>query len=382
MNVTVLLPRSSVYPTIGFDLIDGFRACLKQKSDGASITIQTISIGFGGETQEIYVAAETAFLQHQADVLLLFGESHAAELVAPLADALGKWLIQVSPGANLCETVTNSQRFVHLSGNLAFHSWLTGQRAVTRAEQPGILATSYYDSGYGQIFAGLTSFQQQGGKMVGNFVTSFDPQQRGIEPLVAMVEDIGEATGSILAFFSGDVSPWFTEQLAAQSIFQTTQVFANAMLLDLESTQRMPENTVLPQMQGYTAWHPHIDDAEQQSIRALLQTITKREARLTTMLGWEAGLLVLDLVTNGLPTQTPARWLEGFDCETRKHLQLDPVSQQFYSDCWWVTRSEAGHWQSEPAAADPIDLATQWHSFSQLQPASQLGGWRNTYLCS
>ncbi len=58
LRVGVLLPRSSLFPALGLDILNGIKSCLKHNDVQGAVTFLTDNIGFGIEEAEIYTKAE------------------------------------------------------------------------------------------------------------------------------------------------------------------------------------------------------------------------------------------------------------------------------------------------------------------------------------
>lgn len=68
-KVGLLLPRSTYYNTIGFDLFEGFRSSLNALG-GDDIGLVTENIGFGTEHQNTYRIVEKMLMQDNVVVVL------------------------------------------------------------------------------------------------------------------------------------------------------------------------------------------------------------------------------------------------------------------------------------------------------------------------
>ena len=99
-TIGILLPRSTYYQTIGFDLFEGLRSGLRHlgRSD---IKIITENIGFGAEKQQCYRSAEKLLLEENVSVVIAYIGHRTAQLLRPLFLAANKMLIVLDAGANL-----------------------------------------------------------------------------------------------------------------------------------------------------------------------------------------------------------------------------------------------------------------------------------------
>ena len=68
-KIGLLLPRSSFYNTIGFDLFEGLKSGLK-KIGRDDIKLVTENIGFGTDKQQCYRSAEKLLLEEDVDLII------------------------------------------------------------------------------------------------------------------------------------------------------------------------------------------------------------------------------------------------------------------------------------------------------------------------
>ena len=79
-TIGILLPGSTLYPSIGMDFLQGIKSCLKYYQYG-DIDYQVNMIGYGLKDDELYTAAEFFLVVNNADVVVAFAaDYHAAKL--------------------------------------------------------------------------------------------------------------------------------------------------------------------------------------------------------------------------------------------------------------------------------------------------------------
>jgi len=82
MKVGLLLPRSSFYTSISFDIFNGVKSKL-HLDNNEEIKIFTENIGFGAEKHVVYRAAEQLIMQHDVDVIFAYIGHSIAQLLRP-----------------------------------------------------------------------------------------------------------------------------------------------------------------------------------------------------------------------------------------------------------------------------------------------------------
>ena len=80
----ILMPRSTLYPSLGHDWLNGIKNQLKSCDRYAQIKLLTDNIGFGTNEQEIYSRAEKMLLEEDADVVVLFADTAMGTMLSPL----------------------------------------------------------------------------------------------------------------------------------------------------------------------------------------------------------------------------------------------------------------------------------------------------------
>ncbi len=115
MNKTIglLLPRSSEYPSMGFDILAGLKAGLAKHS-GEEFRFVTENIGFGENPVHNYACAEKMILQEDAAAILCYSHFLNAEPLYALASSSGKPFIFMDAGMQMM-TVPQHERCFHIS---------------------------------------------------------------------------------------------------------------------------------------------------------------------------------------------------------------------------------------------------------------------------
>lgn len=58
LSIGILTPRSTLYPALTFDILNGLKTSLAHSNISNDITLVTENIGFGTDEAEIYTKAE------------------------------------------------------------------------------------------------------------------------------------------------------------------------------------------------------------------------------------------------------------------------------------------------------------------------------------
>jgi branched-chain amino acid transport system substrate-binding protein len=381
MKIGFLLPRSTVYPLIGFDFLDGFKSFLQHLQKQDEIAIITENIGFGLDEEEVYSKNEKLLLADNVDVVVAFVDGRCAEMLTPLYTATGKILILVNMGAHYNFDDQLSPNIIHHTYNTAFNTWLTGQLAAIEENKKAAMATSFYDGGYLQCFTMVNSFMQNGGQITSNFVSHFKPEEFDITPLKSYLEN-DTATTALLCLYSGDVSHLMYQALS--NLQQTLQLnlYLSPMMLDEFAKQKIAGNIDIKNAKGYTTWHSSLPNENNIIFKKQFTALSSREASIFAMLGWEAGILVNEIIQLK-PQNTASTIVQALQnkelASPRGWIKLDAETNHTYSPSYLFSNSGNFNLSVENTFSNTEE---EKKKFIQIRPDANHSSWRNTYLCS
>ncbi|MBK7432606.1 MAG: hypothetical protein IPI66_01085 [Chitinophagaceae bacterium] len=153
------MPRSTLFPSLGMELLNGIKLFLKEQGLSGSVQWITDNIGFGTNEADIYAKAEKMLLQEEADLVILCADTTITEMLQPLFTASDKILLAVNFGANFPENWTPAPTTVTHSLNFAFspanrsagcegNQWPVGERGVfLRCRVPSLLQHAQWPPG-------------------------------------------------------------------------------------------------------------------------------------------------------------------------------------------------------------------------------------------
>ena len=119
MKIALLMPRSVIYPSMSFDIMDGFKSALKKIGIDDKHEIVTAGIGVGGNNKEIYECCEQLLL-NGTDIIIAYVNPLTAEFVQPIFESAGKLLIVLDSGYQFQTTdkKLSNVYFISLEGTL------------------------------------------------------------------------------------------------------------------------------------------------------------------------------------------------------------------------------------------------------------------------
>jgi hypothetical protein len=138
----------------------------------------------------------------------------------------------------------------------------------------------------------------------------------------------------------------------------------------------------IDQVKGYVPWHPSVKNKANQLFNKLFSS-AGTQANYFSLLGWETGMILSEIVRQHLAGNTNAthvvRSLTGIALESpRGWLKIDPVTQHSYGPSYLA----AYHGNEVVVADEDEKIEEKWRTFtSQKDMSGESSAWRNTYLC-
>jgi branched-chain amino acid transport system substrate-binding protein len=203
-RIGLLLPRSTDYPSMGYDILDGLKFSLA-KAGRTNTQIFSENIGFGENTNINYSKAEKLFLQDNVDLVIGYSNSTNAEALYQLATAIDKPIIILDAGMQLPLSPVSSHCYhISLQGVQAcrFAGYMAGS-----GNRKVLMATSFYDGGYRGPWGYDRGLSEAGGSICGNYVSGFKPAEFTIDPYIGLLQQSG--AGSVAACFSSYLAELF-----------------------------------------------------------------------------------------------------------------------------------------------------------------------------
>lgn len=288
--IGILLPRSTYYQTIGFDLYEGLRSGLKHlgRSD---IRLATENIGFGADKQQCYRSAEKLLLEDNASVVIAYIGHRMAQLLRPLFLASNKILIVLDAGANLPHEWPACPNILYHSLHNSLGASLAAKQAVTDGYKSAGMVTGYYDGGYLHTYSISKGFEETGGTISFNHATGYNAEDFVIAPLTNHLEQFPNS--ALLSLFSGDFVQWYFEGIKNSFNGQNLPIylppfgFEEMMLADAE----YPSDNI----KGIAAWSTKLE-SEENKVFIEAMTTAGRVPNLFSLLSWESATIALKVI--------------------------------------------------------------------------------------
>lgn len=370
-KIGLLLPRSTDYPAMGFDMLDGLRAGLLQQGITDAQVI-TENIGFGEDINVTYAKAEKLLLQDDVQVLVIYSNVSNAELLYPLAASVQRAFIFLDAGMQLPGTVINDYCY-HISMQGAHACYLSGGQ-VAAGGRKVLMATSFYDGGYRGPWSYHTSIALAGGSVCGNYVSGYKVADFSIASYLDMLERAGAE--SVAACFSSYLAELFMQALKAAG--------DKAISLPFYCSPYMAEEQLLAKcdfpggsFHAIVPWASSLQNEEQHMFREAVLQQRKKAPNLFHLFGWEAAMMARQFLQHGAVS------LPGWSYNSpRGKVRVHTGTHHTYAPLY------AGHIVPDDNGKCSLTITGEMlleeadHTYYLPHHIeTETSGWRNNYLC-
>lgn len=286
MKIALLLPRSVLYPSLSFDIMDGLKNSFKKLGMEDRYEIVSAGIGVAAKDEEIYAPAEKLLLEG-ADIVIGYMNPASAEFIHPLFEASGKTLIVLDSGYHFpgFKGKLSNAYFISLQGGLCAR--VITNKAIEEGYTNFAFTCSFYDAGYRPSYIYTNTVENKGGTVGFNHVTPLRRAEFTLEPLAQYLKNNPET--AVLSSFCGDMAEdFFTESRIldiASHAFYSIGFTAEEQWLDKIT---YPGN----EWSSAVAWARALETSENKEFVNIMNGIKQGKANLFSLLGWEAAMFI------------------------------------------------------------------------------------------
>ncbi|MBS7255792.1 ABC transporter substrate-binding protein [Flavobacterium branchiicola] len=295
MKIALLLPRSVIYPSMSFDIMDGFKSSLKKIGIDEKYEIVTANIGVGGNNKEIYDCSEQ-FLLNGTDIIIAYINPASAEFIQPLFENSGKLLIVLDSGYHFqsFEKKLSNVYFISLEGSLC--SRAIARKAIEEGTNNFAFTCSFYDAGYRSSYTYSTAVEDKGIAISYNHVTPLKRADLNLSPLEEYIEKNTDV--SLFTSFCGDMAEDFFRASSQLKNIASCKTYGSGFTAEELWLNKIP-------YPGYNwscaiPWSINTINKENEDFVFTMQNIKKQKANLFSLLGWEAALFIANSNDNSL----------------------------------------------------------------------------------
>lgn len=316
-QIGILLPRSGVFPTMTFDMVDGFKSALNV-SGAENYVLKTAGIGHGGNNKEIYTAVEQLIL-NGASIIVGYINPSTASVLEPLMKASNTLMISLDAGYHLQSPKQQLHNTFTVSLHGALAARITPFIAAKRGTGKFAFTCSFYDAGYRIPFGLFNGSDENNCQIVFNHTTKLKSSEFTIEPLTSFIADNKDT--AIFSATCADMTKDLFEAAAVSSAFTNVPWFASSFTAEETwlSQVTFPNNNI----SAIVSWGRQLINPENETF-ATQMTDKNRTPNVFSLLGWEAGLIVSEALKHpNVSAQITALKTSSFSTP-RGTLHFDP----------------------------------------------------------
>ncbi|RIW12980.1 hypothetical protein D0X99_17965 [Algoriphagus lacus] len=376
-NIGILLPKSSTHPEIGYDFFFGLKGYYSSKDQRPDF--QTANIGFGIDEDLLFSEAERLFLDKNVDVLLVFAEHPKVDKIFPLASLFKKPMLVVNPGAKYPVQWEAPDFVTFLSLHEMLSAKVAAKSAVTQMGiKNGINATNFYDGGYGIGDSFYQGKESSGGQIKYNFVGKHLPSEFDARPLMEYLDSSLEPH-LIFSIFTGSVLELYLQAMQTCSnshVLVCSQIMVHEMI-----KKNLHDKSLLPRLFACSSFDPSTSNDSSLALKKYLHDLAKREISIFSYLGWDAGLVIDELLDKqGLDwTSEKAQLQSNLLNGSRGDLVFHALTGHFLPQLYIIDWSNEG---IETKSIEVSEVVVEWEELISNRAQPPQVGWFNTYLCS
>jgi branched-chain amino acid transport system substrate-binding protein len=371
-KIGFLLPRSSDYATMGFDILDAFRIQL-QLLGIDDLKLVTENIGFGDDQQLCYAKAEKLLLEEDVQLLVAYNGVLNAEPLYQLAQSSGKAFLFLDPGMQMpLEDRLPNNWFLSLQGIDACYR--LGQLAG-QGKRSVLMASSFFDAGYKGPFFNTNGINAMGGTVSGNYVSTHKISEFNIDRYLELLHENNPE--AVIANFSIYLTNLFMKELKAKGAVGTPLPFycspfmAEETLLTNSDFPTGVFHTIVP-------WATTLENEAQFLFLKSIREQKNKAANLFHLLGWEAAIVAFQLLNYG--PQSLANW--SFE-SPRGKVTFDAKTQTSYAPLYQGMIVSDADGKCSLKIDQKLEIMQEEHmqNWAHKQDGTH-SGWKNNFFCT
>jgi branched-chain amino acid transport system substrate-binding protein len=368
--IGLLLPRSTDYPSLGFDILDGLRYGLKRTGQDNARFI-TENIGYGEDHDLNYAKAEKFVLQDNVDVVIAYCNIANAEPLYALAGIAGKPFLFLDAGMQLPDMPPHPNCYhISLQG---IHACRQAGFMAGQQNRKVLMATSFYDGGYRGPWSYTRGLEDAGGMVCGNYVSGYKEAEFSIDAYMELLQHTGAQ--SVAACFSSYLANLFIKALKEKD--------TSAIALPFYCSPFMAEELLLAQcdfpggtFHAIVSWGTDLQGEEQEEFKNTIRREKNKPANIFHLLGWEAAILSLQIAQAGVGS------LKGFTYNSPRGLvTIHPDTQHTYAPLYKGEIIAGDQGKCALRILETIPVLPADHVLVQNDKPELASGWKNNYLC-
>ncbi|MCW3123469.1 MAG: hypothetical protein JWQ38_2961 [Flavipsychrobacter sp.] len=376
-KVGLLLPRSVIYPSIGFDLMAGLKSGLENIGI-SDAEVKTESIGLGADDKQVFTVCEK-LLFDGAGIVAGYVNPTTAEKLEPLFASANAIFIALDAGYHFPSSFEKHPHVFYLSLQGALCIRTNTLTATKEGKKSMAFTGSFYDSGYRTAFAFNSGLDDGGGKITYNLITPLKRADMTLEPLMAHLKE--QEVDAVFASFCGDMLQDFCLAAATDNVFKDHALYGSSFAGEEQWLEQIPYPGV--DMKVCVPWATTLDNESNAHFTESLKR-NNQKVNIFSLLGWEAAQLIGKALVR--PIVEAITMLEGFTFSSpRGIVQVDAITHVCHApvyEAWVKKNNETGNCVLEVIRESPYteeQRSKLAHDINNI--SGPMSSWQNAYAC-
>jgi branched-chain amino acid transport system substrate-binding protein len=167
-------------------------------------------------------------------------------------------------------------------------------------------------------------------------------------------------------------------------------LYVSPMMLEESLKNSLGDEFRIEPVKGFIPWHSSLNNNANKIFTETIASSTDRPSNYFSLLGWEAGLILTEIIRQNNTGNTHATAVIKSLAETsfdspRGWMKIDAATQHSYGPSYLavcknnfeITVSDEAENMSEGPGRE-----AEWSAFTNAKlPTGEYSSWRNTYLC-
>lgn len=375
-KIGILFPRSDMFPTLGKDIIDGFKQGVRSDSEEHNIQYCIEGVGMAAD-ESVIRSAEKMLLQEDVDLTISFCSTHILDAMVQVFNANQKPLIHVGLGGNAI-------RKRHVNPYVGYHSlniWQSGYAAGKHAAEThgkkAVVGASFYDGGYEHCLAFVQGFTENGGEIVEFYVAPMDYKSEDYGILKTKLSEAGADVAFL--FFSFKEGDKVLRVLSESELNGNLPMVVIPLLTD-ESVYT--EDHGLQDVTSVASWAFDDEHPAMQRFVAQIQEALGKDPNIIHLLGYEIGQVTCELLKehDTIPTDISEKLKDLTMDSPRGSLTYNNYGES-QVDSFKIRKFNFNEVRYHNTVVGTIDASLTEDLYSRFEE-QDYGGWLNPYICT
>lgn len=381
LKIGVLVPESSIYPTLGKSFRDGLKIYLKSAAIPAEFV--KVDIGTGSDENILVKHIKDLVEDEEVDMVTGFlGDRSHWDLINRVLEPYKCLLLANTAGVNLIfEEDSRSNIFIN-SLNVCKSQYLLGKWGVENYGSRVFSMSAFLESGY-QFSTTANQGIQVAGAQIGGFHSTHVPKREDNLPdLMRQFKEQADKLDWILTAYSREAAVEFIKAYHESGLKEQVPILGSTFLLEREMLDTLGE--AADNIHIVASWTEGLENAENKAFKEAIQNNSRLKANLFSLLGYETGLLLekaLEKSQGNIQSDAIGKAFSELTIQSpRGELTLDEKSHRFYSsDYLFKINPDQGErmYQLVNTLDEMVDYD---HVFTNFKDQI-ISGWKNIYLC-